>query len=119
MQPDTIPKEFFAFMTKTCRITPEMLAFNRSIVRGFPVDLKALRAMVDKHRPTARALEVVSTMSEHAHVLPCLTVHPSMDSCSMNNLELFVEVTKMIFPVYATLNFVPLLVLRTKRLLKE
>ncbi|KAG0051187.1 hypothetical protein BGZ83_004008 [Gryganskiella cystojenkinii] len=119
MHPDTIPKEFFGFMSKTCRITAEMLAFNRSIVRGFPVDLAAIRTMVDKYQPTARTLEVVATMSEHAHVLPCATVHPGKDSCSMNNLELFVSVIKTIFPVYATLNFVPLMVLRTKRLLKD
>jgi len=119
MHPDTIPKEFFGFMNKTSRVTPEMLAFNRATVRGFPLDLKMLREMINKYKPTARTLEIVSAIPENVPVLSCAVFHPSKDSCTVNSMERLIDVTKTIFPVYATLNFVPLLVLRTKRLLKE
>ncbi|KAF9998549.1 hypothetical protein BGZ80_005522 [Entomortierella chlamydospora] len=119
MHPDTIPKEFFGFMVKTARVPAEALAINRNMVRGFPLDLKQVRAMIDRHRPTKLAIETVSNMSENASVLPCAALHPWIDSCKKNNVERFVQVTKEIFPVYATLNFVPLLVLRMKRLAKD
>ncbi|KAF9913461.1 hypothetical protein BX616_010011 [Lobosporangium transversale] len=119
MHPDTIPKEFLGFMIKTARVPAESLAFNRLNVRGFPLDLKQARALIDRHRPTARAIQTMSTMTENVSVIPCELLHPWVDSCKQTNTERFAQVTKEIFPVYATLNFVPLLVLRMKRLLKD
>ncbi|KAG0324222.1 hypothetical protein BGZ99_002054 [Dissophora globulifera] len=119
MHPDTIPKEFFGFMVKTARVPAEALAMNRLLVRGFPLDLQQVKAMVNRHRPTARTLETVASMSGAVDPLPCAALHPWIDSCSTNNIERFTQVTKEIFPVYATLNFVPLVVLRMKRLLKD
>ncbi|KAF9363903.1 hypothetical protein BGX34_003062 [Mortierella sp. NVP85] len=119
MHPDTIPKEFFSFMVKTARVPAEALALNRLRVRGFPVDLSQVRALVDRYKPTEHALQVVSAMSETVEAIPCAVLHPSMDSCVATDAERFVHVTKGIFPVYATLNFVPLIVLRMKRLLKD
>lgn len=119
MHPDTIPKEFFQFMVKTARVPAEALAMNRARVRGFPLDLKQVRAMVDRFNPTALTLETVANMSETVNALPCAGLHPWVDSCRETNIDRFVGVTKTIFPVYATLNFVPLVVLRMKVLLKE
>ncbi|KAF9907226.1 hypothetical protein EC991_011216 [Linnemannia zychae] len=119
MHPDTIPKEFFNFMVKTARVPAEALAFNRARVRGFPLDLKEVRAMVDRFNPTALTLQTVANMSETVDALPCAALHPWVDSCRATNIDRFMGVTKTIFPVYATLNFVPLVVLRMKRLLKD
>ncbi|KAF9983769.1 hypothetical protein BGZ75_004756 [Mortierella antarctica] len=119
MHPDTIPKEFFSFMVKTARVPAEALALNRSLVRGFPLDLTQVRSLVDRFNPTALALQSVSVMSDRPDTLPCAVLHPWIDSCRTNSLQRFGQVTKEIFPVYATLNFVPLVVLRMKRLLKD
>ncbi|KAG0212528.1 hypothetical protein BGX28_006126 [Mortierella sp. GBA30] len=119
MHPDTIPKELFSFMVKTARVPAEALAFNRARVSGFPLDVSQVRAMIDRFTPTALNLQTVATMSEHVETLPCAALHPWIDSCTVNSLERFGQVTKGIFPVYATLNFVPLVVLKMKRLLKD
>ncbi|KAF9541211.1 hypothetical protein EC957_003344 [Mortierella hygrophila] len=119
MHPDTIPKEFFQFMVKTARVPAEALAMNRARVRGFPLDLKQVRAMVDRFNPTALTLETVANMSETVDALPCAGLHPWVDSCRETSIDRFVGVIKAIFPVYATLNFVPLVVLRMKRLLND
>ena len=119
MHPDTIPKEFFGFMVKTARVPAEALAFNRARVRGFPLDLKEVRSMVGRFNATPLTLETISNMSETVEALPCAALHPWVDSCRETNIDRFVGVTKTIFPVYATLNFVPLVVLRLKRLFKE
>ncbi|KAF9432834.1 hypothetical protein BGZ76_010252 [Entomortierella beljakovae] len=119
MYPDTIPKEFYGFMVKTARVPAEGLALNRANVRGFPLDLKQVRAYVDNHRPTKHTIEVVSNMKENVDAIPCALLHPWVDSCRETNMERFTQVTKEILPVYATLNIVPLLVLRLKKLLKD
>ncbi|KAI8602325.1 hypothetical protein EDD21DRAFT_372230 [Dissophora ornata] len=119
MHPDTIPKEFFGFMIKTARVPAEVLAFNRTRVRGFPLDLSQVRTVVERLRPTERALATIANMSETVEALPCAALHPWIDSCRQTNVERFTQVTREIFPVYATLNFVPLIVLRMKKLLKD
>jgi len=81
--------------------------------------LTQVRSLVDRFNPTALTLQTVSVMSERPDTLPCAALHPWIDSCRTNSLQRFGQVTKEIFPVYATLNFVPLVVLRMKRLLKE
>ncbi|KAF9583843.1 hypothetical protein BGW38_008345 [Lunasporangiospora selenospora] len=119
MHPDTIPKEFFTFMVKTARVPAESLALNRSRVRGFPLDLKHVREVVDRYKPTTGTLEVVAKLSEYPEVVPCAVLHPSFDSCRTTNMTRLIQVTRNILPVYATLNFVPLLALRLKRLMKD
>ncbi|KAG9324804.1 hypothetical protein KVV02_004677 [Mortierella alpina] len=119
MQPESIPPEYLKFMINTARVPPEALAFNRARVRGFPVDVSQVKAMVRRFKPTPKALETVSHLTEYTNIIPCAVLHPSYDSCKVNNAERFVQVTKNILPVYATLNFVPLLVLRMKRLLAD
>ncbi|KAF9163534.1 hypothetical protein DFQ26_002420 [Actinomortierella ambigua] len=119
MQPDTIPPEYFGFMVKTARVHTEALAFNRARVRGFPVDVNQVKALVERLKPTKRNLEIVSQLTEYTDIIPCAVLHPSFDSCRVNNVERFIQVTKNILPVYATLNFVPMLILRMKRLLAD
>ncbi|KAG0357684.1 hypothetical protein BG005_003241 [Podila minutissima] len=119
MHPDTIPKELFSFMVKTACVPAEALAFNRARVRGFPVDLSQVADMVKKYKGTSQALATVAALNGHSDIIPCAVLHPSIDSCRTTNLQRLFHVTKTIFPVYATLNFVPLLVLRLKRLMKD
>ncbi|KAK5821831.1 hypothetical protein F5H01DRAFT_411536 [Linnemannia elongata] len=119
MQPESIPPEYLKFMINTARVPPEALAFNRARVRGFPVDVNQVQALVQRFKPTAKSVETVSKLTEYTDLIPCAVLHPSYDSCKVNNAERFVQVTKNILPVYATLNFVPLLVLRMKRLMAD
>ncbi|KAF9116088.1 hypothetical protein BGX27_004885 [Mortierella sp. AM989] len=119
IQPQSIPPEYLKFMVNTARVPTEALAFNRARVRGFPLDMQEVTAMVKRYKGTPKALETVSKMTEWTNVVPCAVIHPHVDSCRRNNMERFVEVTNGILPVYATLNFVPLLVLRIKKLLAD
>ncbi|KAI7815802.1 hypothetical protein BC939DRAFT_87666 [Gamsiella multidivaricata] len=119
MQPESIPPEYLKFMVNTARVPTEALALNRARVRGFPVDVSQIMALVKRHRPTPKALETTAKLTEYTDVIPCAVLHSSYDSCTVNNAERFVQVTKNILPVYATLNFVPLLVLRMKRLMAD
>ncbi|KAK3829326.1 MAG: hypothetical protein J3Q66DRAFT_324911 [Benniella sp.] len=119
MQPESIPPEYLKFMVNTARVPTEALAMNRARVRGFPVDVSRVVDLVKRHKPTPKALEIASQVTEYTDIIPCAVLHPSYDSCTMNNAERFYQVTKNILPVYATLNFVPLVILRMKRLLAD
>lgn len=119
MQPESIPPEYLKFMLNTARVPAEALAFNRARVRGFPVDVSQVQALVKRFKGTPKAAKTVATLTEYTNIIPCAVLHPAFDSCKVNNAERFVQVTKNILPVYATLNFVPLLILRMKRLLAE
>ncbi|KAI8600631.1 hypothetical protein EDD21DRAFT_415663 [Dissophora ornata] len=119
MQPESIPPEYLKFMINTARVTPEALALNRARVRGFPVDVNQVVALVKRQRHTPKALAEAAKLTEFTNIIPCAVLHPSYDSCKVNNMERFLQVTKNILPVYATLNLVPLLVLRMKRLLSK
>ncbi|KAF9546269.1 hypothetical protein EC957_009882 [Mortierella hygrophila] len=119
MQPDSIPPEYLKFMINAARVPAEALSFNRARVRGFPIDVSQVQAFVQRFKPTAKSVETVSKLTEYTDLIPCAVLHPSYDSCKVNNAERFYQVTKNILPVYATLNFVPLLVLRMKRLVAD
>ncbi|KAG0341842.1 hypothetical protein BG004_005879, partial [Podila humilis] len=119
MHPDTIPKELFGFMVKTARVPAEALALNRANVRGVPLNLNDIQKVIKRYKGTPKALATAAAMNVVSDIVPCAVLHPSIDSCRFTNLQRAFQVTKDIFPVYATLNFVPLLVLRMKRLLKD
>ncbi|KAG0029769.1 hypothetical protein BGZ81_003456 [Podila clonocystis] len=119
MQPDSIPPEYLKFMLNTARVPAEALAFNRARVRGFPVDVSQVQALVKRFKGTPNSIQTAASLTEYTTIIPCAVLHPAFDSCKVNNAERFVQVTKNILPVYATLNFVPLLILRMKRLLTD
>ncbi|KAF9175578.1 hypothetical protein BGX21_004852 [Mortierella sp. AD011] len=119
IQPQSIPPEYLKFMVNTARVPTEALAFNRLRVRGFPLDLHEVTDMVKRYKATPKALETVAELTEFTKIVPCAVIHPHVDSCRMNNFVRFWEVTRGILPVYATLNFVPLLVLRAKKLMTD
>ncbi|KAF9426178.1 hypothetical protein BGZ94_006846 [Podila epigama] len=118
MHPHTIPKEFFSFMIKTARVPAEALAFNRARVRGFPADMTQVQAMAKRFKGTPQNLAKLAAW-DGAGALPCAGLHPSQHSCRTYNFQLLIHVLRSIGPVYATLNFVPLLVLRLKLLMKD
>lgn len=46
-------------------------------------------------------------------------IHPWIDGCHNTFIERFTKVFKMMMPVYGTLHFVPMLLLRTQHLRRE
>jgi hypothetical protein len=46
-------------------------------------------------------------------------IHPWIDGCHNTFIERFTKVFKMMMPVYGTLHFVPMLLLRTQHLKRE
>ncbi|SAM04863.1 hypothetical protein [Absidia glauca] len=119
MQPATLPPDFYSFMIKAARCPEPALKLNAKNVRGLPITPEEVLTSIQKFRPTPRALAVASTVPLHPTATPCETLHPWMDSCNEVAVERFTKVFKSMMPVYGTLHFVPMILLRRKHLQKD
>ncbi|KAI8609137.1 hypothetical protein BC830DRAFT_1152250 [Chytriomyces sp. MP71] len=135
MQPDTIPKEYNNWIIQTARVSRESLALSRQNNRRIEVPAKhapvsfdaiydcvnqqggpnALTALQHTSDYYARALREDGTVP----VVPCSVIHPTDCNCATYNAALAWKVLRGIAPVYATLNFVPMLLLKTRALLAD
>ncbi|KAI8582245.1 hypothetical protein K450DRAFT_228052 [Umbelopsis ramanniana AG] len=119
MQPQTLPPDFYSFMLKAARVPKDLLELNNLNVRGVPLDTLAVVDAVQKFRPTAHALKIAQTIPPYPPVLPCECIHPWVDGCNKTAIERFSKVFKSMLPVYGTLHFVPMLLLRTEHLKRD
>ncbi|RIB15809.1 hypothetical protein C2G38_2039098 [Gigaspora rosea] len=119
MRPTTIPPDFLKFMIKTARVPKEALNLNLKHVRGESINIDDALSIVTKGKGTKKAFEVASSLPPNPIVLPCELVHPRFDSCIYTSVERFYQVFKTIFPVYATLNVVPMFVFKINQLTKD
>ncbi|KAI8875183.1 hypothetical protein K501DRAFT_203150, partial [Backusella circina FSU 941] len=119
MRPDSLPPDFYNFMVKAARVREGSLLLNAKNVRGSPVTAEEALSVISKFNPTKHAINVVSQIPSDTSVLPCETLHPWMDGCHATAFERFVKVFKSFLPVYGTLHFAPMLVLRYKHLMKD
>ncbi|KAJ3049959.1 hypothetical protein HK097_009066 [Rhizophlyctis rosea] len=128
MQPMTIPKEYYSWMIKTARMPANSLSLNRRNVRalesgdGHPSAADILRTITE-NKGTAgakiRALDYFNACGGKMPVMPCSVLHPRERHCVRYNLALWIKVFATTSPVYAALNFVPMILLKTDVLLKR
>lgn len=119
MRPDTLPPDFYSFMVKTARCPKEALLLNNINVRGFPITPELAIESIQNLRPTAHAIKTLTQLSPNAPAIPCEILHPWMEGCHWIALERIVKVFKSFLPVYGTLHFVPMLLLRTQHFKKD
>ncbi|KAG1143041.1 hypothetical protein G6F37_007159 [Rhizopus arrhizus] len=119
MRPDTLPPDFYSFMVKTARCPKESLLLNNENVRGFPVTPQHAIESIRHLRPTPHALKTLSQLPLDAPAIPCEALHPWLDDCHLTAVERFIKVFKSFLPIYGTLHFVPMFLLRTQHLRKD
>ncbi|KAJ3102002.1 hypothetical protein HDU97_000915 [Phlyctochytrium planicorne] len=131
MQPNTIPREYYLWMIKTARMPKEMLELNRANVRSIEtvgkgiLDLDKVAHAVHKHgginswRALNATHQYIAQNGGHLPTVPCSVMHPSTDSCAGYGTSLFFKVVRMMAPVNATLNLVPLVLFKAKEVIKE
>ncbi|KAI8969195.1 hypothetical protein BDF20DRAFT_907926 [Mycotypha africana] len=120
MRPDTLPPDFYKFMVNAAQCPEGSLLLNAKSVRGTPIASEETMSVVKKLHPTKQALEVASGIpSTQVPVIPCEVIHPWNNSCCITNIERFIKVFKAFLPVYGTLHFVPMLLLRRKHFISD
>ncbi|KAJ3404298.1 hypothetical protein HDV05_007240 [Chytridiales sp. JEL 0842] len=122
IRPSIIPKSFYKFFVTTGPIPEPILKLVRKSVDTFEPIAKTeyLDALQEGFGGCSekRVLDVVESLGEFPKVIPCELLHPLQESCVRNSAEVFRATFMKIFPVYASLNFVPMFVLKTRQLLK-
>ncbi|KNE56968.1 hypothetical protein AMAG_17981 [Allomyces macrogynus ATCC 38327] len=121
--PDTLPKEFYAFMIKMAQIPPNVLGANRIVCRAEEtggIDLPGLLAWAAKRKSTTpENLAAIAASPAHLDMLPCCFLHPHSNSCSWYCGSLAKNVFTSIFPVYLTLHVMPTLIFRGRSVLSN
>jgi hypothetical protein len=120
MQPTTIPADFWYWMVRMARVPKETLALNLKLCRTkCSLELDDMLQILDKYKGAKHAYEVVLTLPSTPVALPCELIHPRFSSCTYTTIERFYQVFKAIFPVYATLNFVPMIALQMVQFMQD
>ena len=124
MRPDTLPAAYFKFIVDTGPIPLKVLDAVKANNRGLPVDLPSLEAVCSKLAPAGSkpATQILAELAAKAYgpgapanmppIIPCSLLHPHNPLCSHQWLETFVNTAKRTLPLYLTLTFVPMFVLR-------
>ncbi|KAJ3217970.1 ATP-binding cassette, sub-B (MDR TAP), member 8, partial [Clydaea vesicula] len=128
MAPQTIPREYYSWMIKTAKIPKNVLEYNRDTVRNIK-DSKNMNVLSERaislikqygKRNTTNTIEIASkNFQVNPNIVSCAVLHPTHSSCTKYNASLSKKVFCDIFPVYASLNIVPLVIFRGKSFVKS
>ncbi|KAJ3193454.1 hypothetical protein HK101_004807 [Irineochytrium annulatum] len=120
IRPSTIPKSYYHFLKSTGPITEDVLTLVRQNVdEGVALSADALAAAVERQHGPPGAVDVARALGEFPSVLPCEIMHPPRPSCNHHASWTFTRVFMKILPVYGSLNVVPMVVLKTRELIKK
>lgn len=115
MRPETLPESYYKFIVRTGPIKEVILQAVRDNNRGRPIDLPQV---LDYCREASGGASPPFT-SAFPSIVPCSALHPQRTSCAMHNIDTFLNTAKRIFPVYASLTFVPLVALQLFKFLRN
>ncbi|KAI9326086.1 hypothetical protein BDR26DRAFT_878038 [Obelidium mucronatum] len=110
--PNTIPDSYYKFILSTGPIPEDILVIFRQQLRGISIRCH----QGDENR---RALSEAVSIIDFPDCVPCGILHPPVDDCNTQMGLTLVKVLRAILPVYASLNFVPMVVLKTRELLRR
>ncbi|KXS09424.1 hypothetical protein M427DRAFT_64158 [Gonapodya prolifera JEL478] len=139
MRPTTIPPAYYQWMVKTANVPDALLELNRRNIRLLSAPLSdptlthshALSVASRFAGSASRMAEVERSLGEYVAratggsmtypipIVPCELLHPQDGNCVRYDVGLWGKVFVGIFPVYVALNYIPLVLFRTKSLLKH
>ncbi|WWC88699.1 uncharacterized protein L201_003612 [Kwoniella dendrophila CBS 6074] len=116
--PETIPREYSAWILQASRVPSFAVNANRTLVRQKiiePIQVqKALehKAITPANRKALQDILIKLKEGYKPSVVPCEMIHPWVDSCPETNIRRFFAVFRFMLPVYSALHLIPMLVLR-------
>ncbi|KAI7906884.1 uncharacterized protein BX663DRAFT_426074 [Cokeromyces recurvatus] len=119
MRPETLPPDFYSFMIKAARCPKGSIQLNAKTIRGIPITSEEALEVVKKLHPTQHAIDYVKRMKTNTDPVACEIIHPWVIGCHATALDRFTKVFKSFLPIYGTLHFVPMLLLRAKHFKRD
>ncbi|KAI8619735.1 hypothetical protein BC830DRAFT_1053704, partial [Chytriomyces sp. MP71] len=119
MRPTTIPDSYNKFIVTTGPIPADIILLVRQQLSGIPLDPDSVMKAVVKHKGSQQCMDVAAALPAFPDIVPCEVLHPAIEGCSIQAVWTLSKVLKTILPVYFSLNFVPMVVLKTRELLRN
>ncbi|ELR19728.1 carrier superfamily protein [Acanthamoeba castellanii str. Neff] len=123
MRPETLPPSYYKFIVRSGPIDECVLEGVRRSNRNKPIDVQTLVDYVTKLGTPATIAHAMGFLKSHPDgllpVIPCSILHPRTSSCVGHNINTFLSTSKKTLPIYATLTFVPMIVLQFFKLLRN
>ncbi|KAJ3147154.1 hypothetical protein HDU89_005751 [Geranomyces variabilis] len=117
--PTTIPHSFYKFIVKSGPIPESILRLVRMVTRNQPFDPAAAVEAVTKAHGTAHAIATAAALGTHPVITPCEVLHPWTQNCHRQTAWAFAKTFRIIIPVYAALNLVPMMLLKMKSFIRR
>ena len=115
MRPSTLSKSFWKFVVRTGPIDERVLDAVRLSCRHRPVDVDAL----ERYTSSKRMDFVLPSPLVGPRGIPCEVLHPGERSCTRNFVRQGVAAFSKVFPLYVSLNFVPLVATHLAQFLRR
>lgn len=125
--PQSIPRAYYEWVVQHGRVPRAMVELNRlnsqAAQKGIMKTYSAadLLQAIEKFNPTnENKKRLVLYLTEHSQRLPsvpCSMLHPPSNSCLFYCFSVWIKTFLDMIPVYASLNFIPQLILKTQNLL--
>ncbi|XP_078442401.1 mitochondrial import inner membrane translocase subunit Tim17/Tim22/Tim23 family protein [Wolffia australiana] len=114
MRPESLPKSYQDFILKTGPVAEPVYKAVRDSCRGYTVDVAALSAYL-----SGKQGSMSRNLVEHPAIIPCSIIHPDRKSCLAHNTFAASATFRKTFPLYFSLTFVPLVVLRLNKFMEN
>lgn len=111
MRPDTLPANYHKFIVQSGPIHPDVLTAVRNNCRKIPFDKGAVMNFVHSNLSSDK-FAAFSIAQNPLPLVGCDILHPVESSCSKNAVYVFISTFKKIYPLYLSLTFVPMFLLR-------
>ncbi|KAI0722482.1 hypothetical protein C8Q76DRAFT_615216 [Earliella scabrosa] len=130
LRPETLPPSYNRWIQVASKVPEEAVRINNCLVRdGYfdPQDMERVmkyKNITPKHYATlvdrvAKARLPEDLRSFGHRFVPCAVVHPDIDSCVTVQIAHFWEVFRWMLPIYGALHFIPMMLFRRDKLMKD
>ncbi|KAJ1560507.1 hypothetical protein HK096_008398, partial [Nowakowskiella sp. JEL0078] len=104
LHPTTLESSFYKFILSTGPITEQVLGFLRTKIRGGKLNFNEVCESIRRAGGDETLIETALQNLDEQDIIPCEVLHPARPICFPNS--------RWGFPVYMSLNFVPMMLLK-------
>ena len=113
MYPKTLPPSYNKFIIETGPINRTIIEAVRRNNNNLPIDVRGISNYCSKFNTNFKL------NTPYPNIIGCNMLHPKYESCTKAQMTCFTDVIRKVFPLYASITFLPLIIFRLKKLIKD
>ncbi|EMD40278.1 hypothetical protein CERSUDRAFT_79950 [Gelatoporia subvermispora B] len=130
LRPDTLPRSYNHWISTASKVPREAVVIARDLARTGTFQISDIESILQRKNLTESNRAALTTRLASALLPPpardfgppfgpCEAIHPWLDSCMVVWPERIYLVFRWMLPIYGALHFIPMLLFRRGRVLKE